>query len=516
MSSFYITTAIDYVNNLPHIGTAYEKIGADVLARFHRFLGETVRFQIGSDEHSMNVKKEAEKRGISPKTYCDEMARAFEDIWKKLAISYDYFIQTTSTAHHQSVRKCFEQMLAAGDIYEADYEGWYCESCEAFYMEKDLVEGLCRHHGKKPAWIKEKNLFFRLSRYQDRLLAYIRAHPNFIRPKARENEILQLIHGGLDDISISRSGFDWGIAVPGYPGHVVYVWFDALINYMSGIGYALAPENPQNGMSQWWPASLHVIGKDITRFHCVIWPAMLMSLGLPLPKTVFGHGFVYLKGEKMSKSLGNMVTPLDIVDQWGADSLRYYLLRAGSFGRDGDFTWENFALRYQSDLANGLGNLLSRTLGMLKKYQSGVFIAKASPFFHDIRQKAARVLGEVERALDPNIDDDIDFHQALAAIWELIRDCDRHIDQTAPWALAKAGASDEIAAVLYGVGEGLRVIAVLLSPFLPETSQKVWGQLGLSSLMPWAELTQQALLGEALPDGLLSGELFPLFPRIER
>lgn len=510
--SYYITTAIDYVNSLPHIGTAYEKIGADVLARFHRFRGESVRFQMGNDEHSINVKKEAEKQGLSPQVYCDQMKGRFLAIWRKLDISFDEFIQTTEERHRLSVERCFSEMSARGDIYEKDYEGWYCESCEAFYLEKDLSGGLCPHHKKKPAWIKEKNLFFRLSQYQDKLLQHIQANPDFIRPKMRENEIVQLIKGGLEDVSVSRSGFDWGIPVPGKPGHVVYVWFDALINYISSLGYHLGGDVSP---SKWWPASLHVIGKDITRFHCVIWPAMLMSLGLPLPKTVFGHGFVYLKGEKMSKSLGNIVTPLDIIDTWGADALRYYLLREGGFGRDGDFTWENFILRYQSDLANGLGNLLARTLGMLGKYSSGCFVKVESEFSNKIRADSIPLFEQIKSYLDPSVGDDIEFHKALAAIWELVRACDRHIDSTAPWRLFKEGKTQEVAASLYAVGEGLRVIALLLAPFLPQTAARIWLQLGLEAQHPFQQAALDTLSGVSIPDGLATCLGAPLFPRIQ-
>lgn len=506
-SPFYITTAIDYVNNLPHVGTAYEKIGADVLARFHRLMGAPVRFQMGNDEHSANVKKEADRQGLAPKAYCDAMRIAFEDIWKKLAISYDCFIQTTEPQHRQSVQRCFQKMWEKGDIYEGDYEGWYCDSCEAFYLEKDLNDGLCPHHKKKPAWIKEKNLFFRLSSYQDSLLSYIHTHPDFIRPKIRENEMTALIERGLADVSVSRSGIQWGVEIPSHPGHVVYVWFDALLNYISGLADA-------ESMATWWPAALHIIGKDITRFHCVIWPAMLMSLGLPLPKTVFGHGFVYLKGEKMSKSLGNIVTPLDVVDRFGADALRYYLLRDGSFGHDGDFTWDNFIQRYNSDLANGLGNLLARTSGMIKRYQDGIFTEAPGDFSTQIRHQANDTLGHIRNYLDPSTGDDIDFHKALAEIWELLRLCDQYIDSQAPWTLAKTGKKAELAQVLYGLGEGLRLIALLVSPFLPETAQKIWTQLGLEALTPFAHVYYRTF-AQALPAALAIGPSAPLFPRLE-
>ncbi|MBI4223523.1 MAG: methionine--tRNA ligase, partial [Deltaproteobacteria bacterium] len=364
MKKFYLTTAIDYVNNLPHVGTAYEKIGADVLARFTRLQGFQVYFQIGSDEHSANVFKAAQKAGLDPKTYCNRMRKTYEEIWKKLNISYDGFVQTIDPQHAKGVQKLFQTIYDNGDIDKKPYEGWYCESCEAFYTEKDLANGLCPNHQSKPKWLEEENYFFQLSKYQDRLLEHIHNHPEFILPAVRRNEILRVIEGGLKDISVSRSTVTWGIPVPFDKKHVVYVWFDALINYMTGVGFGGRPA----AFKKWWPADCHIIGKDITRFHCVIWPAMLMSAGLPLPKCVFGHGFVYLKGEKMSKTLGNVITPMDIADVYGADALRYYLLRTSSFGADGDFTWEDFIRRYNGDLANGLGNLVSRTATMVEQF----------------------------------------------------------------------------------------------------------------------------------------------------
>jgi methionyl-tRNA synthetase len=329
--------------------------------------GYEVHFQMGNDEHSVNVKKAADERGIAPKTYCDQMRHEFERIWKELSISYDGFIQTSDPRHEDGVKKLFSVITEKGDIYKSHYEGWYCESCEAFLTEKDLVEGQCPSHKTKPKWLEEENYFFALSKYRDRLLEYINAHPEFIVPETRRNEIISLLKEGLEDISVSRASFPWGIPLPHDPTHVVYVWFDALMNYITAIGYGW----DEGQFQKWWPADIHVIGKDITRFHCVIWPAMLMSAGLALPKTVFGHGFISLKGEKMSKTLGNVVMPLDIVKIYGADPLRYYLLREGGFGRDGDFTWENFIKRYNGDLANGLGNLVSRTVGMALRYQEG-------------------------------------------------------------------------------------------------------------------------------------------------
>ncbi|RPH55328.1 MAG: methionine--tRNA ligase, partial [Acidobacteria bacterium] len=322
MSRFYITTAIDYVNSRPHLGTAYEKITADVIARYKRLCGIPTHFLMGNDEYSQNVFRRAKELGLEPLAYCDQMEQTFREVWARLDISYDDFIRTTQPRHRTAVTALIERVRERGDIYDGFYEGWYCESCEAFKQEKDLEDGLCAVHGKKPEWIKEKNYFFRLSKYQQPLLAFYREHPSFLEPDIRRNEILRLIEGGLEDISISRAGQLWGIPMPFDTGSVVYVWFDALTNYISAVGYGTDEER----FRKWWPVDVHVVGKDITRFHGVIWPAMLLSAGLPLPRQVFGHGWVHFKGEKMSKSLGNVVDPLDAVERFGPDPLRLYLV----------------------------------------------------------------------------------------------------------------------------------------------------------------------------------------------
>jgi len=506
-NTFYITTAIDYVNSLPHIGTAYEKIGADALARFRRMEGDDVRFQMGNDEHSVNVKKAAESQGLHPKDYCDQMRGKFTEIWKKLHISYDDFIQTSEPRHHEASKKLFKKIFETGDIFEGEYEGWYCESCEAFYTEKDLTDGLCPNHKQKPKWLKEKNFFFRLSKYQAPLLKHIEDHPEFVLPEIRRNEVVSLLKRGLEDISVSRSGFDWGIPVPNDPGHVIYVWFDALINYLTAVGY----EADEDQFKKWWPASVHVIGKDITRFHCVIWPAMLMSAGLPLPKTVFGHGFVYLKGEKMSKTLGNVVTPLDVADRFGPDALRYYLLRGSSFGADGNFTWEDFITRYNSDLANDLGNLLSRTLGMAKKYFEGkVKTGESADSDQGLIRKAKETEEKVRAAMD-YLRGDMDFHHALSAVWELIAAGDKYVDTSAPWTLKKNNQIERLNQVLHNLVNVLRLAGLWISPFMPETSEKIYRQLNL----PFPQTFQEAASWEGLPSSHTLGESFILFPRIE-
>jgi len=481
---FYITTAIDYVNSLPHIGTAYEKIGADVVARWMRSKGYDVRFQMGNDEHSTNVIKAAKTKGLSIKDYCGEMRIKFEEAWKKLNISYDDFIQTSEERHIKGVQELFQKIYDNGDIKKAHYEGWYCESCEAFYTEKDLVDGVCPNHKVKPTWIKEENYFFSLSRYADKLLKHIEKNPNFIQPEGRRNEVISMIKKGLLDISVSRAGFEWGIPVPFDKEHVVYVWFDALINYITAVGFG----TDKKLFKDFWPANMHVIGKDIIRFHCVIWPAMLMSAGVPLPKTVFAHGFVYLKGERMSKTLGNVVSPLDVVDKYGADSLRYYLMRGSSFGKDADFTWGNFIERYNADLANGIGNLVARTHAMIEKSFGGI------PPKYSRQKKFDALKEKIDDFLDYT-KGDLNFHLALASILEEVAETDRYINENKPWFLAKEGDTKKLSVVLGTVYGAIEALSGLLEPFIPESVSKIRRQMGF----------KEGLLGPA--------EM--LFPRIE-
>jgi len=479
MTKKYITTAIDYVNSPPHIGTAYEKIGADVLARYYRLMGYDVVFQMGNDEHSTNVYKAAKEKGMDPKGYCDFMRPKFEEAWKHLEISYDQFIQTSEPRHHKAVKKLFQKIHDAGDIYPKDYEGWYCESCEAFYTEKDLIEGLCPNHKAKPKWLKEKNYFFKLTKYSDFLLDHIKKNPNFILPEKRRNEVVQFIKQGLVDVSVSRSSVEWGIPLPIQEDHVIYVWFDALINYITGIGFG----DDEAKFEENWQNVLHVIGKDITRFHCIIWPAMLQSAGLKLPDTILGHGFVYLKGEKMSKTLGNVVSPLDILEKYpdfGGDALRYYLMRGSSFGDDGDFTWDSFIERYNADLANGYGNLVSRTLGMVWRYQDGEVkpLPSSAKEELDLLSAAGQVFEKVSVDLDPEKNGDTDFHLALEKIWAYMARVDQYIDRTAPWTLAKGKKADELSIVLTTITEAIRLISVMLFPFIPLAVSKVWRVFG--------------------------------------
>ena len=408
MPRFYLTTAIDYANGRPHLGTAYEKITADVIARYQRLCGVETHFLMGLDEHSLNVYRKAREQGLDPLAYCDRMAAIFVDVWRRLDISFDDFIRTTEPRHRVSVQAMTSKIQAAGDIYEGVYEGWYCVSCEAFKPEKDLIDGLCPIHRTKPDWIREKNHFFRLSAYRDRLLAHIHANPAFIEPESRRNEILSLLDGGLEDISISRAGQPWGIPVPYDPSSVIYVWFDALINYITAVGYGTDPAQ----LAKWWPADLHVVGKDITRFHTVVWPAMLMSAGEALPRQVFGHGWVHFKGEKMSKSLGTAIDPLEAVDRLGADPLRLYLVKEVVYGADGDFSWERFEERYNADLANNLGNLVSRVSAMAHRYRQGRLRPAGAP-----ADTLAR-LGEqaaAERAVGAHLAE-LRLHDGLASV----------------------------------------------------------------------------------------------------
>jgi methionyl-tRNA synthetase len=466
---FYITTAIDYVNSRPHLGTAYEKITADVIARDRRLRGRDVRFVMGNDEHSQNVFKKARELGMEPLAYCDMMEREFRDVWRRLDISFDDFIRTTEPRHRAAVTTLANKIAGAGDIYEGFYEGWYCVSCEAFKQEKDLIDGNCQIHLTKPDWIKEKNHFFRLSKYRDRLLDHFRAHPEFLEPEIRRNEIMRLLEAGLEDISVSRAGQAWGIPLPMDPSSVIYVWFDALINYIAAVGYATDDEQ----FARWWPASLHVIGKDITRFHCVVWPAMLMSAGVALPRQVFGHGWVHYKGQKMSKSLGTVVDPFDAADRLGADPLRLYLVKEISYGGDGDFTWERFEERYNVDLANNLGNLVSRLSAMADRYRQGRLKA-AGASSGRLAELASAALLEYSASMDAYA-----LHDAAAAAFTIVDGANEFIAESEPWALAKDPAkADALDGVLYDVAEAIRIAAILLMPVMPSSAAEILRRVG--------------------------------------
>jgi methionyl-tRNA synthetase len=468
---YFLTTAIDFVNSPPHLGTAYEKITADIIARYRRLAGFETHFLMGNDEHSQNVFRKAAEQGKDPLAYCDEMEQVFRDVWRRLDVSFDDFIRTTDAKRHRpAVQKMAQACLDNGDIYEGSYDGYYCVGCEAFKQEKDLVDGNCPIHNTKPQWIREKNWFFRLSKYQQPLLAHYEQHPGFIEPDIRRNEILRLVQGGLEDISMSRAGQSWGIPVPFDPSSVVYVWFDALINYAAAVGYGWDEER----FKSWWPANLHIVGKDITRFHCVIWPAMLMSAKVDLPKQVFGHGWVYFKGERMSKTMGNIVDPLDAADRFGPDPLRLYLAKEIPYGGDGDFTWERFEEKYNADLANNLGNLMNRVASMTERYQNGRVLATGGGALAGV---AAETVAAYRSAMDVHA-----LHEGAAAAFRLVSAANNYIAETQPWALAKdPSKADGLNGVLADTVEAVRIAAVLLSPIIPASSTEILRRLGDSS-----------------------------------
>jgi methionyl-tRNA synthetase len=500
--SFYLTTAIDYVNSRPHLGTAYEKVAADVIARYRRLAGFDTHFVMGNDEHSQNVFRRARELGEEPLAYCDRMAEEFIEVWRRLDISFDDFIRTTEPRHRTSVQALVTRMETAGDIYEGQYEGWYCVSCEAFKQEKDLVDGLCPVHRTKPDWLREKNYFFRLSRYRDALLAHFADHPDFLVPEVRRNEILRLLEAGLDDISVSRAGQAWGIPMPDDPASVIYVWVDALINYISAVGYGA----DQALFERWWPADVHVIGKDITRFHSVIWPAMLMSAGVPLPRQVFGHGWLHLKGEKMSKSLGTIVDPLDAAQRFGPDPLRLYLTKEITFGSDGDFTWDRYEDRYNVDLANNLGNLVSRVAAMAEKYRQGT-LGPGDGSDGRLPAVAGEALGSYRRDMDRYA-----LEGGAAAAFRVVDAANEYIAATEPWALARDAANaSRLSQVLFDVAEAVRVAAVLLLPVIPGSAAEILRRIGESSLADRLRLEDAAWRASGARQ-ILKGP--PLWPRI--
>jgi len=511
-NKFYITTAIDYANNVPHLGTAYEKVCADIIARYMRLKGFDTFFSMGNDEHSQNVYKGAMGKGLSPQEFTDQMAQIFQDTWKGIGISYDRFVRTTEGKHVRAVEEIFHRINARGDIYKAKYAGWYCVSCEGFLKEDDLIDGRCPTHRMEPRWIEEENLFFALSKYADRVLKHIEENPDFIQPETRRNEIISFIKGGVSDVSISRAGAEWGIPVPTEPSHVFYVWFDALVNYLTSVGF---PDDMEL-FARYWPADLHVIGKDITRFHCILWPAMLMSADIELPRTIHGHGFVTFKGERMSKTLGNIVEPLDLARKYGPDSLRYYLAREIVFGKDGDFSWEQFIQRYNSELANDLGNLVSRTCGMIKQYFGGripTVAERSKDTFEKIRADCESAHEAYFKAMDA-----YEIHNGIGEVFRIIRAANRFIEEHAPWALMKQpDGKPKTAAVLFTVCEVLRQIAVLLLPFMPGKAQEIWRALGIGRDITHGVFDETLRWREDWSDiSAQIGPTRPLFPRIEK
>ena len=504
MSRFYLTTAIDYVNSRPHLGTAYEKVTADVIARYRRLCGLPTRFLMGNDEHSQNVYLRAKELGMEPLAFCDQMEQEFRRVWERLEISFDDFIRTTEARHKTSVTTMVRRIAEAGDLYEGFYEGWYCVSCEAFKQEKDLVAGRCPVHTTRPQWIREKNHFFRLSKYTQALLDHFAEHPEFLQPDIRRNEILRLLEGGLEDISVSRTGQSWGIPMPADPSSVVYVWFDALINYISAVGFG----GDEELFARWWPADLHIVGKDITRFHAVVWPAMLMSAGLPLPRRVFGHGWVHLKGQKMSKSLGTIVDPLEATDRVGPDPLRLYLVKEIPYGHDGDFTWERFEERYNVDLANNLGNLVNRIATMADRYLQGRLAQpKGSP--GHLAGVAEEAVKRYRRRME-----DYALHDAVAAAYSVVDATNEFIARSEPWVLARdADKGDQLNQVLYEVTEAVRLAALLLLPVMPAACAEILRRMGETRPVGELRLDRDAVWTTSGERIVVMGA--PLWPRLE-
>ena len=506
---FYITTPIYYVNDVPHIGHAYTTVAADVVSRFKRMCGYDVFFLTGTDEHGQKIEQAAAKKGIKPKELADSVVERYENLWKKLNISNDGFIRTTDESHKKTVQKIFQKMKENGDIYLDEYEGWYCTPCETYWTETQLLDGnCCPSCRRETTKLKESSYFFRMSKYQEKLLKHIEENPDFIKPTSRKNEIVSFVKDGLKDLSVSRVSFKWGIPVPGDSDHVIYVWIDALANYISALDYF----NEKSTLKKYWPADFHLVGKDILRFHTVYWPTMLMSAGIELPKTVFAHGWWTVEGQKMSKSLGNAIDPDWLVEKFGIDQIRYFLMREVPFGLDGDFSFKALIHRINSDLSNDLGNLLNRTLGMNNRYFNGVipeYIVSDS-IDEDICAKIVSTFEEVDELLK-----DLALNKALISIWELVSALNKYIDTTAPWALAKDSSMRErLGSVLYTVMDGIRALSLLVYPFMPETAKKIRQQLNIDDPIIKNSIEDLKAVRQ-LKSGVKIGEVAPIFPRID-
>lgn len=470
---FYITTPIYYPSANFHIGHCYTTIITDAIARYKRLEGKDVFFMTGTDEHGQKIEKKAEEANVTPKEYVDKIVEDSKDLWKALNISYDKFIRTTDEEHVLVVQKIFKKLYEQGDIYKGEYKGMYCTPCESFWTKTQLVDGKCPDCGRDVHEVSEEAYFFRLSKYQDRLVEYIETHPDFIEPISRKNEMLNnFIKPRLEDLCVSRTSFDWGIKVDFDPKHVVYVWIDALSNYISGLGYLT---NDDSLFKKYWPADLHIVGKEIVRFHTIIWPIMLMALDLELPKKVFGHGWLVIGGNKISKSLGNYKDPREYIKDYGVDAIRYFVLREVPLGNDGNFSEEALINRINGDLANILGNLVNRTIGMINKYFDGVVENKHVN--EEIDKQLIDIALNLKDKVSSNIDN-LEISLALENIFDLLRACNKYIDDTTPWILAKnSNNNDRLATVLYNLVECIRISAVLLQPFMPDTSDSIFRQI---------------------------------------
>ena len=502
---YYITTPIYYPSANFHIGHCYTTIIADSIARYQRLKEKDVFFLTGTDEHGQKIENKAKEKGVTPKEYVDEIVENAKDLWKSLGISYDKFIRTTDEYHEKAVQKIFDKLYEQGDIYLDKYKGLYCTPCESFWTETQLVDGKCPDCGREVSLVEEESYFFRLSKYQKRIEELYKTNPEFIKPESRKNEMINnFLKPGLDDLCVSRTTFSWGIPVSFNPKHVIYVWIDALTNYITALGYL---SDDDSLFKKYWPADLHLVGKEIVRFHAIIWPALLMALDLPLPKQVFGHGWLKIDGGKISKSLGNYKDPREYIDKYGVDAVRYYALREVSFGSDGNFSEEALIARTNADLANTLGNLLNRTIAMTNKYFDGVI--SNSKVNEEIDTELINKASNLKSVVDKNMEK-LYISDALEEIFNFLRECNKYIDDTTPWVLAKEEKLERLQTVLYNLLESIRISSVLLTPFMPTTTEKIFKQLN-TNLNTYDTLSEFG----ALENNHKSGQIEVLFKRIE-